>query len=109
MGRYANNKLPDVSDRYIRYIGNRTDKWLQYHTMEDAIRNITGAIGQIDDLSGEATGAFSKTFNVGMGWGQIAGGGGNFIDFDASRVVPTADENRPKTITIRARIVKALP
>ncbi|EGP02447.1 tail fiber protein, partial [Pasteurella multocida subsp. multocida str. Anand1_goat] len=38
-----------------------------------------------------------------IGEGTAAGnkGGGTLIEFDASRVVPTADENRPKSIVLK--------
>ena len=71
-------------------------------TQGDAIRNITGSIGHISesfDKSGSASGVFQK-------------GGGNpnqftpistdtsttgYVTFDASTVVPTSTENRPKS------------
>lgn len=57
----------------------------------DAIRNITGTIG--GNLT--PTGAFSiKNVNASLGTGSS----GNNYTFDASTQVPTAEENRPKTI-----------
>ena len=106
LGRYTNNKLPDVSDRYVRYIGNRTDKYLQYHLMEDAIQNITSRVGVFDDAAASVDGAFYVNGGIGVGWQQDSTPG-RIIYFDTSRVVRTSDETRPKTIMIRTKIVKA--
>ena len=113
LGRYKNNKLPDVSDRYVRYIGNRTDKYLQYHTMEDAIQNITGNFNHAvmhPNLSG-ASGAFKIGSNLQVNGCRGDGGGIIFItqsvNFNAEDVVRVSDETRPKTIMIRTKIVKA--
>ncbi|WP_422645748.1 phage tail protein [Xenorhabdus budapestensis] len=62
---------------------------------DDAIRNITGGFGSPTTEGGNfGDGAFSV--KVGYG-GRQAGAGGNYVSyrFDASRVVPTANENRP--------------
>ncbi|MEL3907901.1 MAG: hypothetical protein P1P64_02670 [Treponemataceae bacterium] len=66
----------------------------------DAIRNITGAIGEVDQKAHVPTGAFYRDEIRGnnfynFGYGQLHG-----IAFDASRVVPTANENRPVNYTI---------
>lgn len=106
LNRYASNKLPDVSDRYVRYIGNRTDKYLQYHLMEDAIQNITSRVGVFDDAAASVDGAFYVNGGIGVGWQQDSTPG-RIIYFDTSRVVRTSDETRPKTIMIRTKIVKA--
>ncbi|GHV57099.1 hypothetical protein FACS189460_3060 [Deltaproteobacteria bacterium] len=65
----------------------------------DAIRNITGGIRPT--LSANANGAFAGTNEATAG---LTATGGSFgpsawgaTSFDASRVVPTANENRPKT------------
>lgn len=69
---------------------------------DDAIRNITGVFGNDNmtrDNNETATGAF---YLYGR-WGSASGPGGYsgsaFFGFDASRVVPTAAENRPKNIS----------
>ncbi len=108
LNRYANNKLPDVSDRYVRYIGNRTDIYIQYHLMEDAIQNITGKVGILDDAAANMNGPFYTDGRLNVGWFQESSPGYH-VYFDASRVVRTSDETRPKTIMIRSRIVKAKP
>ena len=124
LNRYTNNKLPDVSDRYVRYIGNRTDKWLQYHIMEDAVQRMTGTFnvrsggGVVVEWpegmgdTGYATGVFKKgTKNVGSfpSWSSNASISTYAVDFDNGLQARVSDETHPKTITIRARIVKALP
>lgn len=63
----------------------------------DAIRNITGFFRAVDDNSSDVTtGAFYVAGNAGTG------SGGSSVEkkigFDASLVVPTADENRPRNI-----------
>lgn len=74
-------------------------------TQGDAIRNITGRIGphRYQTMRGAMTGAFT----------QQGGGNDDFYTeipnnngqsgfvFDASRVVPTAPENRPRNNTFR--------
>lgn len=92
-------RLPRIVD-YVRG-GLQVDagKW-----QGDAIRNITGnaLIGKVDAQSATfaQNGAFAKVGDypgLYTGGGSIITGQGG-INLDASRVVPTADENRPKTI-----------
>lgn len=67
----------------------------------DAIRNITGTV--TNDIGAGASGAF-----LWGGTGANKGGGPTqfgITTFDASRVVPTANENRPKNIAILPLIV----
>lgn len=65
----------------------------------DAIRNITGSLnGVVNYQSGISAGAFtnpSSGSSVNLTTGQSGVGNPNF---DASRVVPTANENRPRNI-----------
>ena len=68
---------------------------------EDAIRNITGRIN-LDDRDGNLVcdGAFQRGPWTGGTSGAEGGDSGSVIHyFDASRVVPTAEENRPKSLT----------
>lgn len=58
----------------------------------DAIRNITGTVGG-DDYSNPWTGAFYKYSYRSPGWDN--GTDGSITGFDASRIVPTSNENRP--------------
>ncbi|GFM34195.1 phage tail protein [Desulfovibrio subterraneus] len=72
----------------------------------DAIRNITGAVGgggvepiaPINAADVAQSGALTLEDPSEVGGGAPSGTGMNTIRFDASRVVPTADENRPKTV-----------
>lgn len=65
----------------------------------DAIRNITGTIGQFLSDTNKYAGAFYESFTQ----TNRINGNGNWSArtsiFDASRVVPTAPENRPKSLT----------
>ena len=64
----------------------------------DAIRNITGVFSGVDITHEITRGAF-RTY--GRFDASLKGGGsdnwGRYTDFDASRVIPTASENRPKS------------
>ncbi|MEG6550183.1 hypothetical protein V6C53_08105, partial [Desulfocurvibacter africanus] len=66
----------------------------------DAIRDITGSMtGALWGQGQNWSGALSRTFNSNDSLsGGTAGNNRAAFDFRASRVVPTADENRPKTI-----------
>lgn len=65
----------------------------------DAIRNITGSFS-VWDTYGRASGAFTAT-TVSSNRPGAAGNSSTEKYFDASLVVPTATENRPKNRTIR--------
>lgn len=66
----------------------------------DAIRNITGKVGVYSDgLLTYASGVFSLGPSSSNKNNPIAGSGANaYATFDASKVVPTASENRPRNI-----------
>ncbi|MEG1798593.1 MAG: phage tail protein [Synergistaceae bacterium] len=93
--------LPSTEDRFPRFAGNGLTVGT---TQEDAIRNITGRMymGLYTSWNG-----FVKELNNGGNNGAFPAGGswrwGN-ITFDASLVVPTAEENRPKSIVLAAYI-----
>ena len=61
----------------------------------DAIRNISGTIGgRTSDDGGRSSGAFRSTW---IGTDHSSGGGGVLREnFDVSRVVPTASDNRTR-------------
>ena len=73
-------------------------------SQQDAIQNITGAFG-VDDRSTNqaATGAFYQTY-IGLSTGSDGSSSGYSTNFDASRVVRTADETRGKNIALLACI-----
>lgn len=101
--------LPNTEHDFIRGAGpNRAVMTRQ----SDAIRNITGTIASrpmpgnagYGALTGEATGVFAfPTIGTGSsGASGLATGVSGNIDitrFDTSRVVPTADENRPRNLS----------
>lgn len=64
----------------------------------DALQNITGTFGGIESSAPPVTGAF---YNTGVAYNGAGNGNGDvLIGFDASRVVRTADETRPKSISM---------
>ena len=74
---------------------------------DDAIRNITGKIGNIDKDYMNASGVFyfgnyGNRYNPS---GFIVDNGAGDAIFDASTVVPTSTENRPKNIAVLPLIV----
>ena len=108
--------LPDLRGEFMRGWddGRGIDSGRAFGSAQgDAIRNITGSIdtgshnGQ--QLFDEATakGALSISRRQWKKWTGDSGDGGNnpaAFDFDASRVVPTAAENRPRNIALLACI-----
>ncbi|OWF75266.1 phage tail protein [Yersinia frederiksenii] len=112
--KYPSGVLPDLRANAIRGWddGRGVDAGrVLLSQQDDAIRNITGTfyIGGGKQLAGiGTTGAFGA-FNVNASLGQQATGQGDIggINIDASRVVPTANENRMKNIAFNY-IVRAL-
>ncbi|WP_372338014.1 pyocin knob domain-containing protein [Neisseria bergeri] len=110
-GSIAN--VPQAEDRFIRNAGNDLAVGTK---QEDAIRNITGKIDSgnrsTEQLFDTAVpeGAFGID-KARKNWTYDAGDGGNdrpsALTFDASRVVPTADENRPKALVLKLCIKAA--
>ena len=100
----TDNSLINIPDRQGRFVRSADGTvWLAGETHEDAIRNITAHIsspseGLIIENDPKATGAFEitelKLFPNGAS--NSSGKSWTELDFDASRVVPTADENQPK-------------
>ncbi len=108
--------------RFIRGIDkggdkNKGDPDGQRHpgdSQNDAIRNITGSISGVNGATNQAwqwgfmpgtSGAFDvqkkiELYNKFGGQYSPPGGVGNTADFNASRVVPTAEENRPKNVAL---------
>ncbi|WP_226888132.1 phage tail protein [Pectobacterium aquaticum] len=98
--RYPFGFLPDLRGEFVRGWddGRGADAGRALLSAQgDAIRNITGTFdGNVDDGANWKTGAFYYT---GSGFnGSNGTNGGGVIGFDASRVVPTANENRPRNI-----------
>ncbi|MGT5500826.1 phage tail protein [Escherichia coli] len=109
---YPTNELPDLRGEFIRGWddGRGVDTGRGILSAQgDAIRNITGTFGNAQTATNAAIsfvtteGVFttqSKTRNTIGGTSIIPETPNNpyLVDFDASRVVPTASENRPRNI-----------
>ncbi|OCA53099.1 tail fiber protein [Photorhabdus namnaonensis] len=101
---YPNGKLPDLRGEFIRGWddsrgvdpGRVCGTW-----QSDSLQNITGSIGMSKGVeSPRASGAFTATFKhitYSGHTGQDYGVSGDW-DFNASRVVRTANETRPRNI-----------
>lgn len=98
------NSVPKVADRFLRNAGNGLSVG---QTQGDAIRNITGRFGPLDNdlksyLKTMLDGPFfliedEKYFGLNGTWNN----NNPLVGFDASRVVPTAEENRPKSLALK--------
>ena len=98
-------KTPDLRGLFLRgHGGNSAALGVQQN---DAIRNITGSFGQHSSAS--AGGVFYRTGgcaeDIRSSYGTWSGNG---VGFDLSRVVPTAEENRPVNQAVRY-LVRARP
>ncbi|HEK6320518.1 TPA: phage tail protein [Yersinia enterocolitica] len=106
---YPTHKLPDLRGEFIRGFddgrGIDTNRTL-LSAQTDALQNITGGINGVSESMGSApeshfSGAFAKTESVGNDntphHTDITHCGS--FDFDASRVVRTATETRPRNIS----------
>lgn len=92
--------LPDLRGEFIR--GWDNDRGIDAgralgSAQGDAIRNISGDFIASDDNG--ATGVFLVT-DTGVGTESGGTAASKTVNFDASRVVPTASENRPRNIAM---------
>ncbi|HBN7165547.1 TPA: tail fiber protein [Escherichia coli] len=103
---YPTNELPDLRGEFIRGWddGRGIDAGREILSAQgDAIRNIVGHISFVRRGSAASNRA-DGTFRYDRNWStKIKGDGaeddwGSVVSFDASRVVPTAPENRPRSI-----------
>ena len=99
VGKYGSiNSVPKVADRFLRNAGNGLSVG---QTQGDAIRNITGEhLVDINAQRSAPVGAFTVEDRA-DGIGYYTGGQAKTVKFDASRVVPTANENRPKSLILK--------
>ncbi|HID8817651.1 phage tail-collar fiber domain-containing protein [Enterobacter roggenkampii] len=99
---YPGLKLPDLRGEFIRGWddGRGVDIGrILLSAQGDAIRNITGSITDIRfNVSAATAGVFTSTINGPTSEDAAGGGSARNVIFDASRVVPTASENRPRNI-----------
>ena len=67
----------------------------------DAIRNITGKVNPWSSFASvSASGALGSAASSNFPTGASSGYGGKGFDFDASRVVPVGNDNRPKNVYV---------
>nr|ELR5039968.1 tail fiber protein [Providencia stuartii]ELR5081389.1 tail fiber protein [Providencia stuartii] len=98
---YPSGQLPDLRGEFIRGLdaGRNIDSGrTALSSQGDAIRNIKGQMADANDRMLIFSGAFYSSGVQGSNSGLIGGGAGRIVNFDASRVVPTANENRPRNI-----------
>lgn len=96
--------LPDLRGEFIRSWDDSRgiDAGRTFGSSQgDAIRNITGNLfqGGQQTITG-GNGAFAVTAFGGMFYDSGGGSGPSNFNFDASRVVPTAAENRPRNVAL---------
>ncbi|EFW1291604.1 phage tail protein [Shigella flexneri] len=103
---YPTNELPDLRGEFIRGWddGRGIDAGREILSAQgDAIRNIVGHISCVrrgPEGSDRADGAFryDSNWSTKIRSTDLADNWGSVVSFDASRVVPTAPENRPRSI-----------
>ena len=107
--------VPDYRGVFLRAYGSRTSSHYGTVTHQsgnlgelqgDAIRNITGNITSIYGRQNVSDGAFQRT-NAYENIDYDKGANMAHYSFDASRVVPTATENRPINIAVKYLIKAA--
>lgn len=95
--------VPNVGGYFERYCvdGQEIDVDREIGTkQDDAIRNITGKIETGTEVT-VGTGCLYGTLSGGVYRGNVVHGTLDDINIDSSRVVPTADDNRPYNIATR--------
>ena len=99
---YPTNKLPDLRGEFIRGWddGRGIDTIRSLLSSQgDAIRNIIGALVDVRfNTYPSDSGVFTTSVIGDASSDSIKGGYAKRVTFDASRVVPTANENRPRNI-----------
>ncbi|WP_097427114.1 tail fiber protein [Escherichia coli] len=105
---YPTNKLPDLRGEFIRGWddGRGVDSGRALLSAQgDAIRDISGKLLGLMTTAGSqmtadewVTGAFYAVYEGGAGQTTSSPGSRYDVGFSAARVVPTAEENRPRNI-----------
>lgn len=99
---YPALKLPDLRGEFIR--GWDDERGVDsgraiLSAQSDAIRNITGQLGDVRfNTQPSGSGAFTTSRRGSASADSNSGGTARDVTFDASNVVPTASENRPRNI-----------
>lgn len=101
------NGTVDLRGHFLRAwdAGRGVDPGRGLGTMQgDAIRNITGSVSLMHGGPSGFSGAFASSGSYSYSWwdGSAFRGYDNYFSFDASRMVPTAAENRPVNIALLA-------
>ena len=104
---YPDLMLPDCSDRYIRYIGNKSG-YTKYQLLGDTIQHFIGGFGGATYATGNLLSGCMKYSWGSLGVLSAGGAGGGVIEFNPTAGgARTSTETRPKTIMIKTRIIKA--
>lgn len=105
IARYGTN-LPDLRGRFIRGLGGESAPLGTYQ--EDTMQNITGGFTVTEERPWQnVSGAFTITNSpVNQSYRETGQGNNVAVTFNASRVVRTSTETRPKNVAFRY-IVKA--
>jgi hypothetical protein len=104
---YSTFNLPDLRGEFARFWddGRGVDAGRALGSFQgDAIRNITGFVSMAGGFFDDAIGAFALNGNTASSSPTQNNGHADDFSFDASRVVPTANENRPRNIALLACI-----
>lgn len=99
--------LPDLRGEFPRFLddGRGVDAGRALGSFQgDAIRNITGFISMAGGFFDGVGGVFAASGNTANSAAAQPNGQSDDFTFDASRMVPTANENRPRNIALLACI-----